>query len=251
VAGGRAAAPRGTRFDALAPASASARALGWLIGRLGVAARAAAIARLQGKGGGLVLELGIAAGASLGRYRRDVNLIGIDWRYGALRIAAARGARRGLLSRHRVLGGVALADPAALPFQAGSFDGALAAFCVARLARPAQALDELARVVRPGGDIVLVDRFAERAGAGDGLAGLAMLMAVPGLAMTTMRRLPPCGLFTLVCLRVERGPAGSHDAAGTAWPPSGIPPAARRRRLARRRGAGRHARPARARRLTG
>lgn len=254
MAAGRAAASRGT-FDARAPASAAARALGWLIARLGVAARAAAMARLQGRGG-LILELGIAAGASLGRYGPGVRLIGVDWRHGALRIAAARAARRRRFLRgNRVLGGVVLADPAALPFAAGSFDGALAAFCVAALARPAAALGELARVVRPGGDIVVVDHFADQAGAGAAAGdrrGLAMLISVPQLAMTTTRRLPPFGLFTLVCLRVERGAAGGAAVAGAGREPAGgTAPAARRRRVARRHGTQRQARPGRGRRLTG
>jgi SAM-dependent methyltransferase len=59
------------------------------------------------------------------------------------------------------------ADVTALPFRAGSFDLAVAAFVVNHLADPAAGLAELRRVVRPGGAVLAsafsVDRAAAKA----------------------------------------------------------------------------------------
>jgi 2-polyprenyl-3-methyl-5-hydroxy-6-metoxy-1,4-benzoquinol methylase len=52
-------------------------------------------------------------------------------------------------------------DSTALAYAAGSFDGAVTRFAIHHIPLPARLIDELARVVAPGGRIVLVDHLAD------------------------------------------------------------------------------------------
>ncbi|NND50240.1 MAG: class I SAM-dependent methyltransferase, partial [Rhizobiales bacterium] len=151
------------------------------IGLLSSAARSAAIARIdfddgQDGQGGMILEFGTGSGDSLGLYPAGARVIGVDWRAEPLALAAARMRRLGI---HKI-GGLAVASPAALPFEDGAFETALASFALAELDDPSLALDELVRAVGPGGDIIIVDNFAHLRG-GEGESGLAALIARPDL----------------------------------------------------------------------
>ena len=98
--------------------------------------------------GGRYLEVGSAAGADAIELARrcGVEVVGVD-----SSVAMVEEARR------RGLAGAHVADAHALPFDAGLFDGAWADRTFQHLADPAQALAEMARVVRPGGAIVVAD----------------------------------------------------------------------------------------------
>lgn len=50
-----------------------------------------------------------------------------------------------------------VADATELPFEASSFDGATVAFGIRNVVDPVRALEEMARVVRPGGRIVVLE----------------------------------------------------------------------------------------------
>ncbi len=98
--------------------------------------------------GGRYLEIGAGTGADaieLGR-RHQVEVVGVD-SSGAMVEEA----------RRRDLAGAIAADAHALPFDAGRFDGAWADRTFQHLAEPGQALAEMARVVRPGGVVVVAD----------------------------------------------------------------------------------------------
>jgi len=77
--------------------------------------------------------------------RRGTRAIGADFSLPMLRIAA----------RRRVC--VLAADALRLPFPNGSFDGCAVAFGLRNAADPAEALREMARVVRPGGRGVVLE----------------------------------------------------------------------------------------------
>lgn len=107
------------------------------------------------KPGDCVLEVGCGAGADTAVLAHWVGFGGEVWGVDpdpAL-IAAAdlRAVQAGLDSwtRHR------LADPAALPLEAGYFDACRSERLLQHLARPEAAVSEMARVTRPGGWIVV------------------------------------------------------------------------------------------------
>jgi SAM-dependent methyltransferase len=71
----------------------------------------------------------------------------------------------GLIARARSLApetGLAQADAHALPFDSGRFDLATSVLVLHYLQAPGRALAELARVVRPGGRLIVCDRICSR-----------------------------------------------------------------------------------------
>lgn len=111
------------------------------------------------RGAGRVLELGCGTGRLLAGVDARVR-IGIDISPGMLRHARARGLA------------VALADAHALPFAGASFDTVLAAKGLFRYLDASRAFRECARVLAPGGRLV-VHQYAARTWS---LATLARLL---------------------------------------------------------------------------
>ncbi len=130
--------------------------------------------------------------------------------------ARARVAELGL----RNVEDLANMDAEHLDFPDGSFDVVVAQYVVTAVPNPEAALDEFARVVRPGGEIVLTTRI----GAGSGLRGVMEKQLTPvvnrlgwrtefpweryarwaenapGVEVVERRALPPLGHFSLVRL---------------------------------------------------
>lgn len=113
--------------------------------------------------GGRVLEVGVGTGISLPQYSRDIRLVGVDIAEAMLRKACERVRRLGLDNVEKI----AVMDAEALDFADSSFDVVVAQYVVTAVPDPEAALDEFARVVRPGGEIVITTRL----GAGKGLRG--------------------------------------------------------------------------------
>jgi phosphatidylethanolamine/phosphatidyl-N-methylethanolamine N-methyltransferase len=121
--------------------------------------RRAAIAAAE-QVGGYILEVGVGTGISLPRYSPTNRIIGIDLSEPMLRWAQARVAELSLghVVRLEVM------DAEHLSFSDASFDVVVAHYVVSTVPNPEAALDEFARVVRPGGEIVLVNRVGAEAG---------------------------------------------------------------------------------------
>jgi phosphatidylethanolamine/phosphatidyl-N-methylethanolamine N-methyltransferase len=109
--------------------------------------------------GGRILEVGVGTGLSLPDYSRSNRLIGVDLSGPMLRKAKARVAERRLTN----VDGLAVMDAQHLGFGDAVFDVVVAQYVITAVPDPELTLDEFARVVKPGGEIILVNHLgAER-----------------------------------------------------------------------------------------
>ena len=107
--------------------------------------------RLPGEG--LCLEIGVGTGRiALPLMDRGIDMVGVDISPEMLRTLVGK----------RTVCKVAVADATRLPFADGTFTAAIAAHVLHLIARWTDALDELTRVIQPGGVIL-----ASRAGSGN------------------------------------------------------------------------------------
>jgi len=107
-----------------------------------------------------ILEVGVGTGLSLGYYAPGSQVHGIDLSADMLQRAREKVARRGL--RH--VKSLDVMDACHLTFPDKAFDAVTAQFLITLVPDPERALDEMARVLRPGGEIVLVNHFGQDAG---------------------------------------------------------------------------------------
>jgi phosphatidylethanolamine/phosphatidyl-N-methylethanolamine N-methyltransferase len=121
--------------------------------------RQAAIAAAE-RVGGRILEVGVGTGISLPDYARRNRLVGVDLSEPMLRRAQARVAELGLGN----VEGLAVMDAERLAFPDCSFDVVVAQYVITTVPHPEATLDEFARVLKPGGEIVLVSRVGAEAG---------------------------------------------------------------------------------------
>ena len=121
--------------------------------------RRAAIAAAE-RVGGRILEVGVGTGISLPKYGRHSRLFGVDISEPMLRKAQERIASLGL----RNVEELALMDGETLTFPDESFDVVVAQYVVTTVPRPEATLNEFVRVLKPGGEIVLVSRVGAEAG---------------------------------------------------------------------------------------
>lgn len=169
--------------------------------------------RYVNRRGGKVLEVGVGTGLALPHYGAGVEVTGIDFSEDMLDRARAR-------VRTRKLGRVAALyrmDARALAFADNSFDTVVAMHVMSVVPEPERVLAEMARVTRPGGEIVITSHFAGNSGLLAPVERLAArhsdklgwhadfqrasLMGVPGLRPVVERRFPPFGMMTFLVLR--------------------------------------------------
>jgi len=121
--------------------------------------RRAAIAAAE-RIGGRILEVGVGTGISLPDYDRKCRLFGVDISEGMLRKAEERVSELGLSN----VEGLAVMDAENLSFPDASFDVIVAQYVITTVPNPEAALNEFARVLKPGGEIILVSRVGAEAG---------------------------------------------------------------------------------------
>jgi phosphatidylethanolamine/phosphatidyl-N-methylethanolamine N-methyltransferase len=121
--------------------------------------RHAAIAAAE-RIGGRILEVGVGTGISLPHYARTSSLCGIDLSEPMLRRAQERVTELGLTN----VEGLWVMDAEHLSFPDASFDVVVAQYVITTVPNPEATLDEFARVLKPGGEIVLVSRVGAEAG---------------------------------------------------------------------------------------
>ena len=110
--------------------------------------------------GGRILEVGVGTGISLPDYSRNNRLVGIDISVPMLRKAKARVRQRNLTN----VEALAVMDVAHLGFASSFFDVVVAQYVITAVPDPEAALDEFARVLKPGGEVVLVNHIGAEAG---------------------------------------------------------------------------------------
>src|SRR5579863_6377460 len=110
--------------------------------------------------GGRVLEVGVGTGISLPQYGANLRIFGTDISAAMLRKARARVADLRLGN----VEGLAVMDAEKLEFPDHSFDVVMAQYVVTAVPNPEAALNEFARVLRPGGEIILLSRVSADAG---------------------------------------------------------------------------------------
>jgi phosphatidylethanolamine/phosphatidyl-N-methylethanolamine N-methyltransferase len=132
----------------------------FVFGRIFARARLAAIAASD-RVGGRILEVGVGTGLSLPYYSRDSRIFGIDLSEEMLRKARQKVAERQLSNVENL----AIMDAEHLDFPDASFDVVVAHYVVNTVPHPEAALDEFARVLKPGGEIVIINRVGAEDGA--------------------------------------------------------------------------------------
>ncbi len=166
-----------------------------------------------------ILEAGVGTGISLPAYRRDHEIIGIDLSPEMLKKARERVRRRGLTNVE-----VREMDVCALDFENDSFDVVTAMYVLTVVPDPEKAMRELARVCKPGGEVILVNHFSTE----EGLRGLVekrmarfaedlgwrpefpkeAVMVCDELELEQELPMKPFGLFTMLRFRkVAESPA--------------------------------------------
>src|ERR1700735_2226963 len=110
--------------------------------------------------GGRLLEVGVGTGLSLPEYAWTNRLTGVDLSAPMLRKARDRVAEHRLTN----VDGLAVMDAQNLGFADGAFDVVVAQYVITAVPDPEATLDEFVRVVKPGGEIILVNHLGAESG---------------------------------------------------------------------------------------
>jgi phosphatidylethanolamine/phosphatidyl-N-methylethanolamine N-methyltransferase len=188
--------------------------------------RHAAIAAAE-RIGGRILEVGVGTGISLPDYSPSNRLCGIDISEPMLRRAQERVAELGLDN----VEGLWVMDAEHLRFPDASFDVIVAQYVITTVPNPEATLDEFARVLKPGGEIVLVSRVGAEAGLRRSLerwfAPAARKLGwrtefsferyarwaeqSPGMRLIERRAVPPLGHFSLIRFAKDGDASDVHE----------------------------------------
>lgn len=111
--------------------------------------------------GGRVLDVGVGTGLSLSDYARTTRLSGVDLSEPMLRKAQERVKAQKLTNVETL----AVMDAKILAFADGSFDAVVAQYVITTVPDPESTLDDFVRVLKPGGELILVNHIGAEAGA--------------------------------------------------------------------------------------
>jgi phosphatidylethanolamine/phosphatidyl-N-methylethanolamine N-methyltransferase len=118
------------------------------------------VAEAASASGPRILEIGVGTGLVLRYYSTNSEVIGADLSVPMLRKAQEKVRD---LSLKQVRGVVAM-DACKLGFPDASFDAVSVPFVITLVPDPEGALDEITRVLKPGGTIAIVSRFGAEGG---------------------------------------------------------------------------------------
>lgn len=174
--------------------------------------------------GGRILEVGVGTGISLSEYSANNRIVGVDISAPMLEKAKGRVAKLGL----HYVEQLAVMDASDLCFDDDSFDVVVAQYVVSTVPKPEHTLDEFARVVKPGGEIILLSRVSEEAGLRRSIEHLvapaarklgwrtefgwerylAWIARTPSIELIERRLTPPFGHFSLIRFRKKSDSVG-------------------------------------------
>lgn len=184
--------------------------------------RRIAIERIN-QGHGKVLEVGVGTGMALPQYARHLEITGVDFSHEMLDRARSKVAETGLdhVTELRQM------DARTLDFPDDRFDTVVAMFLVSVVPEPERVIQEMARVCKPGGQVIIVNHFARDTGllarlekafaSAPALIGwhsdfrIERILGAASLRLDNSEPLPPGGLFTL--LRFVKSDAGISQPA--------------------------------------
>ncbi|GLI93153.1 class I SAM-dependent methyltransferase [Methylocystis echinoides] len=107
---------------------------------------------------GPILDVGVGTGLELPMFEPHAQIYGVDLSEHMLRRAAQRVEREGLRHVH----GLYKMDATRMGFADATFACVVAPYVLTVVPEPEAMLDELARVVRPGGEIILVNHISRK-----------------------------------------------------------------------------------------
>lgn len=163
--------------------------------------------------GGSVLEIGVGTGLSLAAYGKKLDVTGIDYSQEMLAKAREKVADQKLTHvaalRHM--------DARALDFPDASFDTVTALHVLSVVPEPHRVMAEVARVLKPDGEVVIVNHFARESGLMARVERLTapladrlgwhpdfrreQVLTAPELVPVVEKRCPPLGLMSFLVLR--------------------------------------------------
>ena len=172
------------------------------------------------KSSGSVLEVGVGTGLSLRHYKSHLKITGIDVSTHMLAKARRKVTKLGLQN----IDGILEMDATDMDFPDNHFDTVVAMFLVSVVPEPEKAIAEMARVCKPGGQVLIMNHFAVEKGA---MAKLERLLApfaskigwhsdfemqrVTGeeqLKLQSHTKHPPLGMFSF--LKMQKKPQDTH-----------------------------------------
>lgn len=130
-----------------------------VFGRVFAKGRGASIAAADAIGG-RVLDVGVGTGLSLSAYKRTTEIVGVDISEPMLRKALAR---KHEFKLDNVLS-IAVMDAKHLALADNSFDAVVAQYVVTAVPDPEGTLDDFIRVLKPGGELILVNHIGAESG---------------------------------------------------------------------------------------
>jgi phosphatidylethanolamine/phosphatidyl-N-methylethanolamine N-methyltransferase len=167
--------------------------------------------------GGRILEVGVGTGISLPGYDRANRVYGVDISEPMLEKARRRVTALNL--NH--VEAIEVMDAEKMNFPDNAFDVVVAQYVITAVPNPERALDEFARVVRPGGEIIIATRVGAEQGIRSKIEKALMPVTsrlgfrtefafsrysdwadtMPDIELVERRALPPLGHFSLVRFR--------------------------------------------------
>jgi phosphatidylethanolamine/phosphatidyl-N-methylethanolamine N-methyltransferase len=162
--------------------------------------------------GGTLLDVGVGTGLALPHYGQSLQVTGIDLSADMLMRARQR-AERAQISN---LQSLEIMDATAMTFPDGHFDIAVAMYVLTVVPQPAAVMHEMARVVRPGGTVLVAGHFSSQGLTGLIEKGLARqaprlgwrpefpidtVLVSDKLRLTSLKPIKPFGFFSLLEFR--------------------------------------------------